>query len=98
MVELAHGYKKTLVSGTEFIIKETFEETNLSTLGRRLAAYNDDVHRVKVEYDRTIKLRVRSEDHWNLSDVVPDGWRVADGMIHPSRFGKASAHITIEEE
>lgn len=97
MVHREYGYKKTAVSGTDFKIKEKFEGTDLSSVGRRLAA-RDYVQGVEVEYDGTITVHVQREDHWNIRDVLPEGLTVVGGMIHPSHTEKACAHLDIARE
>lgn len=95
MVDREYGYKKTLVSGTEFAIKEKFEGTGLSTVGRRLAA-RGDVREVTVEHDGTIRSSFKRDDHWNMADVTPDGFTIIDGMVHPSNRGNSAAMLKFE--
>jgi hypothetical protein len=97
MVTREYGYKKTTVSGTDFTIKEKFEGTDLSSVGRRLAA-RDDVSGVKVDHDATINIHIIRKDHWNLREVVPDDFKVVGGMVHPSEQGSSAAHLDISRE
>lgn len=86
-------YKHTKVDGTEFTIKENYEGTDHSSIGRRLAT-DDDITSVTVEYDGTIIIHVRSDESWTLDEYVPAGWRVVDALFHES--DGAHAHLDIK--
>jgi len=95
MVERKHGYKHTAVNGTEFTIKEKHEDTDLSSIGRRLAA-RDDVTGVNVEYDGVITIHIRSSETWDSEDYTPDGFTVVNVLVHEG--GDADAHLDIERD
>lgn len=97
MVHHRHGYKHTAVSGTEFTIKHSMEGSREDVVGRRLAAYNDEITGVEVEYDGVITAHVRADGRWNISDYLPEDFTAVDAMVHPSSGG-AHAHIDIERD
>jgi hypothetical protein len=93
MVERQYGYKTTEVSGSKFTIKEKFEGTALSSESRRLAA-RDDIAKVHVEHDGMVTVHIRRDDTYNLTDYLPDGFRVVDAMVHEGNG--THAHLDIE--
>lgn len=90
MVKRKYGYKKTEVSGTKFTIKERFEGSEESSVGRRLAT-RDDIKSVHIEHDGVITIHVTSDERYVASDYIPDDYCLVDAMIHSGN--STNSHI-----
>jgi len=76
-----NGYYNTTVNGSAYTIKGKHMGSRLDSTARRLAAY-DDVCRVRVEYDGVVSFSVREESAWSAKNIVPDGFIMADMLVH----------------